>query len=60
MLSRRHLVLLALASSAALAQQPAVPALTLKVVTDRTDAIFEAGDTVSFLIESADENSFRA
>jgi cephalosporin-C deacetylase-like acetyl esterase len=54
MLSRRHLVLLALASSAALAQQPAAPALTLKVVTDRTDAIFEAGDTVSFLIESSD------
>jgi hypothetical protein len=54
MLSRRHLVLLALASSAALAQQPAAPALTLKVVTDRTDATFEAGDTVSFLIESSD------
>jgi cephalosporin-C deacetylase len=37
-----------------MAQQPAAPALTLKVVTDRTDAIFEAGDTVSFLIESSD------
>ncbi len=54
MLSRRHLVLLALASSAALAQQPAAPALTLKVVTDRADAIYRSGDTATFQIESSD------
>jgi cephalosporin-C deacetylase-like acetyl esterase len=54
MFSRRHLVLLALVSSAALAQQPAAPALTLKVVTDRADAIYHAGDSATFLIESSD------
>jgi cephalosporin-C deacetylase len=54
MLSRRCLLALTLASSSVFAQQPAAPALTLKAVTDRADAIYHAGDTATFLIESSD------
>lgn len=54
MISRRSFALLALLSFAAWAQQPAAPTLTLKVVTDRADAIYHAGDSATFLIESSD------
>ncbi|GEP42332.1 acetylxylan esterase [Brevifollis gellanilyticus] len=56
MFSRRSLLALTLASSSVFAQQPAAkaPALTLKVVTDRADAIYHAGDTATFQIESSD------
>lgn len=56
MISRRLLLVLPACLGAALAQtQPAsAPALTLKVVTDRADATYHAGDTATFQIESSD------
>ncbi|MES2594916.1 MAG: acetylxylan esterase [Verrucomicrobiota bacterium] len=56
MFSRRFLLALTLASTSALAQQPAAkaPASTLKMVTDRADAMYHAGDTATFQIESSD------
>ncbi len=50
MISRRALLTIAFASSTVFAQTP----VTLKVTTDRADATYHAGDTVTFQIESSD------
>ncbi len=56
MFSRRHLLALTLATATSFAQQPATkaPALTLKIVTDRADAMYHAGETATFQITSSD------
>lgn len=54
MFSSRLLLCLVLFASPSLAQKPAGRPLTLKAVTDRAEAIYQAGETVTFQIESSD------
>lgn len=54
MISRRFLFSFLALASVSLAQQPVPQTLTVKAVTDKPDAIYQVGETVTFNIESSD------